>query len=123
MAKKTRHLGQKQCPSCNKWIKGTRWKACPHCSHEFQPKKVAKAKVVVEAPAPIEKPAKPADTITLEQIKKVATTVKALGGFQRMTEVLDVIKQAGGVKKFKDLAEAIACPAEDVEIESDVVLF
>jgi hypothetical protein len=119
MAKKTRRLGQRLCPSCNKWIKGTRWKACPHCGHEFQPKATkavpaakpaAKPAVVVEVPAP----AKPNGTITLEQIKKVAATVKALGGFQKMTEVLAVIKEAGGVKKFKDLAEAMQGPAEDV---------
>ncbi len=116
MAKKTRRLGQRLCPSCNKWIKGTRWKACPHCSHEFQPKAAkavpaAKPAVVVEVPAP----AKPNGTITLEQIKKVAATVKALGSFQKMTEVLAVIKEAGGVKKFRDLAEAIMCQeAKDI---------
>ena len=43
----------------------------------------------------------------MPEVKRVARTVKAMGGFQRMTEVLDVIKAAGGVKKFKDLAEAI----------------
>jgi len=46
--------------------------------------------------------------------EKVAQTIKTLGGFQRMTEVLEVIKEAGGVKKFKDLAEAMACPEADV---------
>ena len=118
MAKKTRRFGQKLCPSCNKWIKGTQWKACPHCGHEFQPKAAkavpaakpaAKPAVVVEVPAP----AKPNGTITLEQIKKVAATVNALGGFQKMTEVLEVIKEAGGVKKFRDLAEAMSGPAMD----------
>ena len=34
--------------------------------------------------------------------------MKAMGGFQRMTEVLEIIKEAGGVKKFKDLAEAMS---------------
>ena len=30
-----------------------------------------------------------------------------------MTEVLDVIKALGGVKKFKDLAEAMTVPETD----------
>ena len=87
-------------------------------------KKVAKpAAVVVETPAPVEKPVKPGDTITLEQIKKVAQTINLMGGFHHMLEVLDVIKETGGLKKFKDLAEAIACPEPKVEIEPDVVVF
>ena len=77
-------------------------------------KKAAKpAAVVAEAPAPVAKPATNGGTITLEQIKKVAATVKAMGGFQRMVEVLDVIKETGGVKKFKDLVEAMAVPVAD----------
>jgi len=54
----------------------------------------------------VEKPAKNGN-ITLEQVKKVAQTVKALGGYQKMTEVLETIKEAGGPKKFKELAEAM----------------
>ncbi len=69
---------------------------------------VAAAPAAPAAPAAIEKPTtKPADTITLEQIKKVAQTVKTLGGYQRVTELLAVIKEMGGVKKFKDLTEAM----------------
>lgn len=74
-------------------------------------KKPAKKEAPVETPVVVEKPSKPGDTITLEQIRTVAQTVKAMGGFQKMVEVLEVIKSAGGVKKFKDLAEAITCPA------------
>jgi rubredoxin len=124
MAKKTRRLGQKLCPSCNRWIKGTRWKTCPHCGHEFQPKQATAAEVVVvaEAPAAVEKPAKNGNVVSLEQIRKVAATVKAMGGFQRMTEVLEVVKEAGGVKKFKDLAEAIACPESGVVVIEPVVI-
>ena len=59
------------------------------------------------APAAVEKPTNGGGTITLDQVKKVAQTIKTLGGFQRMTEVLAVIKELGGVKKFKDLAEAM----------------
>ena len=74
------------------------------------------------APAAIATPTKPNGTITLEQIKKVTVMVKALGGFQKMTEVLAVIKEAGGVKKFKELAEAIECPEPDVVVIEPVVL-
>jgi len=69
-------------------------------------KKAAKPAPEV-VPAVVEKPAANGGAITLVQVKKVAKTVKAMGGFQRMTEVLDVIKAAGGVKKFKELAEAM----------------
>ena len=33
-----------------------------------------------------------------------------------MTEVLDVIKASGGVKKFKDLAEAMTATEPDVVV-------
>ena len=70
-------------------------------------KKAKKPAAVVPAvPSTIEKP-KNGDTITLEQIKKVAQTIKSIGGFHRVLEVLEVIKGAGGVKKFKELAEAM----------------
>ena len=76
-------------------------------------KKEAVAVAAAPAPAAVEKPATNGGTITLEQVKKVAQTVKAMGGYQRMTEVLDVIKASGGVKKFKDLAEAISATSTD----------
>jgi len=114
MAKISR-LGQKQCPKCNKWIKGTRSKTCPYCSYEFQPKTQAiKPAAVASTPAAVEKPAANGGTITLEQVKRVAQTIKTIGGYQRMIEVLDVIKASGGVKKFKDLAEAITVSETDV---------
>jgi hypothetical protein len=68
---------------------------------------------VAAAPAVVEKPATNGGTITLDQVKKVACTVKTIGGYQRVTEVLDVIKELGGVKKFKDLAEAMSVPSTD----------
>jgi uncharacterized protein (DUF1501 family) len=77
-------------------------------------KKAAKKKAVAEAAAPAVAEKKPADTITLDQVRKVAQTIKTLGGFQRMTEVLNVIKEIGGMKKFKDLAEAMTVPEPDV---------
>jgi len=77
-------------------------------------KKAAKKPAAVEAaPTVVETPAKNGGTITLDQVKKVAHTIKTLGGFHRVSEVLDVIKELGGMKKFKDLAEAMAVPETD----------
>ena len=73
-------------------------------------KKAAKkpaAALATAAPSAVEKPTN-GSTITLEQVKKVAHTINMLGGFQRVTEVLAVIKELGGVKKFKELAEAMS---------------
>jgi hypothetical protein len=58
------------------------------------------------APAVVEKPTN-GGTITLDQVKKVAHTISMIGGYQRVTEVLEVIKELGGVKKFRELAEAM----------------
>ncbi len=71
---------------------------------------------VAPARSAVEKPATNGGTITLEQVKKVAHTIKTLGGFQRVIDVLDVIKELGGVKKFKDLAEAMTVPEPDVVV-------
>lgn len=78
-------------------------------------KKAAKKQMAVEAAAPavVEKPTKAANTITLDQVRKVAQTMKTLGGYQRVTEVLEAIRELGGVKKFKDLAEAISATETD----------
>jgi hypothetical protein len=107
MAKKIRP-GQKRCPSCGAAVSGPRTKLCPKCGYEFNGKP-QKAPAPVAAAAPAEK-ANPADTITLEQIKAVAQMVKTIGGFGRLHEMLGVIKEVGGVKKFKDLLDAMAVP-------------
>jgi hypothetical protein len=70
-----------------------------------------RAKAVAAAPAAVDKT--PADTITLEQVRKVAQTIKTLGGYNGLTEMLEVIKELGGVKKFKDLAEAMTVTEAD----------
>ncbi len=75
-------------------------------------KAVKKPAVVVAAPAVVEKLAN-GGTISLEQVKKVACTIRTLGGFQRVIEVLEVIKELGGVKKFRDLAEAMTATSVD----------
>ena len=101
MAKKTRR-GQKQCPKCNAWVRGTRAKACPKCDHQFNGKQVV-------APAPVVAAAeKKADTVTFEQVKAVAQTVKVVGGFDRLNELLGLVKEVGGLKKFKDLLDAMS---------------
>ena len=55
-----------------------------------------------------EKNGKTAATVTLEHVKAVALTVKTLGGPVRLYELLGLIKDVGGLKKFKDLLEAIS---------------
>jgi uncharacterized Zn finger protein (UPF0148 family) len=109
MAKKMKP-GQKRCPTCGAGVSGTRTKICPMCGHGFNGKP-QESPAHEAAPATVAS-AKPTTngggTITLDQVKKVAHTIKSLGGFQHVTEVLEVIKEMGGVKKFKDLAEAMS---------------
>ena len=73
-------------------------------------KKVAKKQAVAPVPASpaIAEPTKAAVTVTLEHVKAVALTVKTLGGSVRLYELLALIKEVGGLKKFKDLLEAIS---------------
>jgi hypothetical protein len=105
MAKRTRR-GQKQCPKCNAWVKGTRAKSCPKCNYQFNGKRKAPAPKTVAAT--IEKPTRDGDTVTLEHVKAVAQTVKAMGGFGRLNELLGVIREVGGLRRFKDLSEAMS---------------
>jgi len=78
-----------------------------------QPAATAAPASSAPATAPAPAAPKPGETITLEQIKKVAQTVKAIGGFDRLHELLGVIKDCGGVRKFKDLLEAMAATEKD----------
>ena len=108
MAKKSR-LGQKQCPSCNAWIKGTRTQVCPKCDHQFNgKKKAAPAPKPEPAKAVVEKPIKVADAITIAQVRAVAELVALVGGFDRCHELLGVIRDVGGLKRMKDLLDALA---------------
>ena len=111
MAKRTRR-GQKQCPKCDAWVKGTRARTCPKCGHQFMAKRKAPAPETVTAT--VEKPTKNGDVVTLEQVKAVAQTVRAIGGFGRLNELLGLIRGVGGVRRFKDLSEAMSV-AESVE--------
>jgi hypothetical protein len=113
MAKRSRQ-GQKQCPECNAWVKGTRTKECPKCSHQFNGKKKAAAAPKAPAPKPepaqvvAEKPAKVGDIVTIAQVRVVAELVAVVGGFDRCHELLGVIREVGGLKRMKDLLEALA---------------
>jgi uncharacterized Zn finger protein (UPF0148 family) len=120
MAKKTRQ-GQKQCPKCKTWVRGTRTKACPKCNHQFNGKQ-KKAPTRKPVAAAVEKPTnaviveqvKAANTVTFEQVKAVTQTVQVVGGIPRLNELLGLVKEIGGVKKFKDLLDAMSAPKDDV---------
>ena len=88
---------------------------CPKCDYQFnrKPKKARApkpAKAVVEKPAKAvaEKPTKVADAITITQVRTVAELVTLIGGFDRCHEMLGVIRDVGGLKRMKDLLEALA---------------
>jgi uncharacterized Zn finger protein (UPF0148 family) len=111
MAKRTRR-GQKQCPKCDVWVKGTRVSTCPKCGHHFIAKRKAPASETVTAT--VEKPTKNGDVVTLEHVKAVAQTVRTIGGFGRLNELLGLIREVGGVRRFKDLSDAMSV-AESAE--------
>ena len=73
-------------------------------------KKAAKRQAAVEAAAPaaLEEAAKASPTVTLEHVRAVALAVETIGGSVRLYELLGLIKEVGGLKKFKDLLEAIS---------------
>jgi ribosomal protein L12E/L44/L45/RPP1/RPP2 len=80
-------------------------------------KKSAAAKAVAPAsPTAVaaEKPTRPGDAVTIEQIKAVGQMVKAAGGFGRFREMLDVIRQVGGLKRLRDLLDAMSVTDKDV---------
>ena len=88
---------------CDAWFKGTRAKALSKkYGHKFQAKQ--KAATPEPASAPVEKAA---NTVTVEQVKAVAQTVKAIGGFDPLNELLGLIREVGGLRRFKDLLEAM----------------
>jgi hypothetical protein len=80
-------------------------------------KAVAAKPVKHHSPEPatvaVEKPAKAVDSITLEHIKAVAQMTRTVGGVNRLNEMLGLVKEIGGVKKFKDLLEAMFLPEAD----------
>jgi hypothetical protein len=79
-------------------------------------KKAARQQAAVEAATPVgvEKPTKAGDTVTVDQVRAVAQTVKTMGGFNRFNELLDLIKEVGGLRKMKELLDAMSVPEVDV---------
>jgi hypothetical protein len=71
------------------------------------------AVAAVQATVEPEKNGKAGATVTLEQVKAVAVTIKALGGSVCLYGLLALIKEVGGVKKFKDLLDAVSVPEEN----------
>ena len=106
MAKKSR-TGQKRCPNCKAWVKGTRTKACPQCDHQFNGEQKA-APAPEPAKAVVDKPTKVGDAITIAQVRAVAQMVTLVGGFEHCHELLGVIRDVGGLKRMNDLLEALA---------------
>ena len=56
----------------------------------------------------VEKPAKAGATMTIEHVKAVAETVKTLGGFDRVNQLLATVKEVGGPRRFKELVDVMA---------------
>jgi plastocyanin len=77
-------------------------------------KKVAKAVAAVPVSSePVVAEKKAGDTVTFEQIRAVTQTVKTVGGFARLHELLGLVKEVGGLKKMKELLEAMSVPETD----------
>ena len=98
--------GRSNAQSVMRGSKGPEQEACPKCGHQFMAKRKAPAPETVTAT--VEKPTKNGDMVTLEQVKAVAQTVRAIGGFGRLNELLGLIRGVGGVRRFKDLSEAMS---------------
>ena len=113
VAKKTRR-GQKQCPKCSAWVKGTRAKDCPKCDYQFNGKHEA-----APAPEPVAAEKKAEDTVTFEQLRAVTQTVRTIGGFARLNELLGLVKEVGGLRKMKGLLEAMSVPETDRHLASN----
>ena len=77
-------------------------------------RKKTRARTTESVAAPTTKqPAKPSETITLEQIRKVAQAIKSVGGFVKLHELLEVIQDVGGMDRFRDLLEAMSATGTD----------
>jgi uncharacterized phage protein gp47/JayE len=75
-------------------------------------RKSVKRAAAVEAAMPeVAASAKAGDVVTLAQIRRVAQTIKAVGGLERLNELLGLVKEIGGLKRFKDLLDAMSVTA------------
>ena len=75
--------------------------------------RATETEVVATATKQPAKPVTPSETITLEQIRKVAQTIKAVGGPVKLHELLGVIQDVGGVEQFKELLAAMSATSTD----------
>jgi hypothetical protein len=50
---------------------------------------------------------------TFDQVRAVTQTVKTIGGFARLHELLGLVKEVGGLRKMKELLEAMSVPETD----------
>ena len=71
-------------------------------------KKAAPAPKPEPAKVVAEKPTRVGDVITIAQVRAVAELVTLVGGFDRCHELLGVVRDVGGLKRMKDLLEALA---------------
>ena len=62
---------------------------------------------VAASPTQAVEPVKVNGTLTVQNVKAVAETVKTIGGFEQTKEMLGVIRDVGGLKKFRDLMDAM----------------
>ncbi|MEN6448961.1 MAG: hypothetical protein ABFC96_00580 [Thermoguttaceae bacterium] len=60
-----------------------------------------------------EKTVKVGDAVTFEQLRAVNQAVKSIGGFARFNDLVNLIKEVGGLKKFTALLEAMSVPVTD----------
>jgi hypothetical protein len=76
-------------------------------------KKSAKTTPATSASSAVAVPtAKPSNVLTLQHVRAVACAAETLGGFGRLNELLEVIREVGGLKRFKELSEAMAATGE-----------
>ena len=74
-----------------------------------KPKAARTRKLAKVVPEPVaEKPTKAADAITITQVRAVAQLVTTVGGFERSHALLGVIRDVGGLRRMKDLLDAMA---------------
>ena len=70
-------------------------------------RKAAKTPAPQPAPVATERPLANGDTVSVAQIKTIVETAKAMGGFDRINELLGLIQEVGGMRKFKNLVEVL----------------
>ena len=80
--------------------------------HKSRVAKPAAVSANLVAPEP-EKIAKANGIVSLDHVRAASRMVSAVGGQVRVNELLDLIKDIGGAKKFRDLVDAISATDMD----------